>query len=78
MNFPLQIFFNDGYRAAILKKGSLWLLQLYMVVATYFYYEKVRIMMYTAIVSNLKLLPYSLYVKIRLHYTTLYYPTLYM
>ena len=78
MNFPLQIFFNDGYRAAILKKGSLWQLQLYMVVATYFYYEKVRIMMYTAIVSNLKLLPYSLYVKIRLHYTTLYYPTLYM
>ena len=28
MNFPLQIFFNDvnhGYRAAILKKSSLWL-----------------------------------------------------
>ena len=29
MNFPSQIFFNDinhGYRAAILKKSSLWLL----------------------------------------------------
>ena len=37
MNFPSQIFFNDinhGYRAAILKKNSLWLLPLYMVVAT--------------------------------------------
>ena len=34
MNFPSQIFFNDinhGYRAAILKKNSLWLLQFYMV-----------------------------------------------
>ena len=43
MNFPSQIFFNvinDGYRAAILKIYSLWLLPLYMVVATYFYYEK--------------------------------------
>ena len=57
MNFPSQIFFNviyfyninHGYRAAILKKNSLWLLPLYMVVATYFYYEKVRRTMRTAI-----------------------------
>ena len=45
MNFPSQIFFNDinhGYRAAILKKNYLWLLPFYMVVATYFYYEKVH------------------------------------
>ena len=56
MNFPSQIFFNDinyGYRAAILKKNSLWLLPIYVVVATYFYYEKVRRTMRTAIVSNL-------------------------
>ena len=56
MNFPSQIFFNDinhGYRAAILKKNYLWLLPLYMVVATYFYYEKVHRTMRTAIVSNL-------------------------
>ena len=34
MNFPSQIFFNDinhGYRAAILKKNSFWLLPFYMV-----------------------------------------------
>ena len=33
MNFPSQIFFNDinHYRAAILKKNSLWLLLFYMV-----------------------------------------------
>ena len=52
MNFPSQIFFDDinhGYRAAILKKNYLWLLPLNMVVATYFYYEKVRRMMRTAI-----------------------------
>ena len=56
MNFPSQIFFNDinhGYRAAILKKNSLWLLPFYMVVATYFYYEKVRRTMRTVIISNL-------------------------
>ena len=43
MNFPSQIFFNDinhGYRAAILKKSSLWLLPSYMAVATYCYYEE--------------------------------------
>ena len=43
--FSFTDIFNDinhGYRAAILKKNSLWLLPLYMVVATYFYYEKVR------------------------------------
>ena len=56
MNFPSQIFFNDishGCRAAIFKENSLWLLPFYMVVATYFYYEKVRRTMRTAIVSNL-------------------------
>ena len=43
MNFPSQIFFNDinhGCRAAILKKDYLWLLPLYMVVATYFYLRR--------------------------------------
>ena len=43
MNSPSQIFFKDinhGYRAVILKKNSLWLVPFYMVVATYFYYEK--------------------------------------
>ena len=52
----LRIFFNDinhGNRAAILKKNSLWLLPFYMAVATYCYYEKVRRMMRTAIVSYL-------------------------
>ena len=37
MNFSSQIFFidiNHGYRAAILKKNSLWLLPFYMAVAT--------------------------------------------
>ena len=36
MNFPSQIFFNDinhGYKAALLKKNSLWLLSIYMDVA---------------------------------------------
>ena len=35
MNFPWQIFFNyinHGYRAATLKKNSMWLLPFYMVV----------------------------------------------
>ena len=39
MNFASQIFFNDinnGYRAAILKKNSLWL-PFYMAVATYYH-----------------------------------------
>ena len=56
MNFLSQIFFNDinyGYRAAIFKKNSLCLLPFYMVVATYYYYEKIRRTMCTAIVSNL-------------------------
>ena len=56
MNYPSQIFFNDinhGYRAALLKKDSLWLLPFYMVVSTYFYYEKVLRTMRTAIESNL-------------------------
>ena len=48
--------FNDinyGYRAAILKKNSLWLLPFYMTVATYCYYEKVCRTMHTAILSYL-------------------------
>ena len=41
MNFPSQIFFNDiGYKAALLKKNSQWLLSIYMHVASYCYYEK--------------------------------------
>ena len=53
--FSFTDIFNDinyGYRAAILKKNSLWLLPFYMVVANYFYYEKVRRTMRTTIVSN--------------------------
>ena len=56
MNFPPQIFFNDinhGYTAAILNGSSLWLLPSYMAMATYCYYEKVRRMMRTVIVSYL-------------------------
>ena len=56
MDFPSQIFFNDinhAYGAAILKKNVLWLLLFYMIVATYFYYEKVRGTICTAILSNL-------------------------
>ena len=52
MNFLSQIFVNDinhGYRAAILKKISLWLLSFYVAVATYCYYEKVRRTVRTAI-----------------------------
>ena len=43
MSFPSQIFFNDinhGYKTASLKKNSLWLLSIYMDVASYCYYEK--------------------------------------
>ena len=49
MNVPSQMFFNDinhGYRAAIVKKSYLWLL-------AFFYYEKVRRTMRTAIASYL-------------------------
>ena len=56
MNFPSQIFFNDishGYRAASLKKNSLWLLLLYVAVASYCYHEKIRRTMRTTIVSYL-------------------------
>ena len=52
INFPSHIFFNDinhGYRAAVLKKSSLWLLPSY----THCCYEKVRRTMRTAIVSYL-------------------------
>ena len=55
MNVPSQIFFNGinhGYKAAIIKKNSLWLLPFYMVVAAYFYYEKLCRTMRTAIVSD--------------------------
>ena len=54
MNFPSQIFFNDnnhGYRAAILKKSSLWLLSFFMAVPNYCYYKKNDAQ--TAIVSYL-------------------------
>ena len=56
MNFLLQIFSNDinhGYRAVILMKCSLRLLPFYMAVGTYYYYEKVRKIMRTAIVLYL-------------------------
>ena len=45
MAFPSQILFNDinhGYKAALLKKNSLWLLSVYVDVASYCYYEKRR------------------------------------
>ena len=54
--FSFTYFFNDinhVYRAAILKKYSLWLLSFYMFVATYFYYEKACRTIRTAIASNL-------------------------
>ena len=57
LNFPSHIFFNNinhGYRAAILKKKYLWLLPLFMAVATYYYYEKMRRPMRTAIASYLR------------------------
>ena len=40
--FSSRIFLNrviHGYKETILKKSSLWLLQFYMTVATYCYYE---------------------------------------
>ena len=55
MNFPSQMFFNDlnhGYRSAILKKNSSWLLT-FVAVATKFHYEKVRRTMGTGIASYL-------------------------
>ena len=43
MNLPSQVFFNDtGYKVALLKKNSQWLLSIYMDVASYCYYEKWR------------------------------------
>ena len=42
---------NHGYRAALLKKDSLWLLPFYKAVASYCCYEKVRRTMCTAMVS---------------------------
>ena len=43
--FSFTDFFNDinhGYKAALLKKNFLWLLSIYMDVASYSYYEKGR------------------------------------
>ena len=45
MSFPSQIFLidiNNGYKTALLKKNSLWLLSMYMDVVSYCYYEKGR------------------------------------
>ena len=42
---------NHRYRAAILKKNSLWQHPFYMAVATYFCYEKVCRMIHTVINS---------------------------
>ena len=56
MNFPAKIVFNNsnqGYRVAILKKSSLWVLLSYMVLATYCYYKKACITMHTAVVLYL-------------------------
>ena len=53
MNFHSHIFFNDvnhSYRAAILKKSSVWVLPSYMDVVKYCYYEKACRTMHTAIV----------------------------
>ena len=44
-------YINPSYRAAILKKNSLWLLPFYIAVATYCYFEKVRRKVRTTIVS---------------------------
>ena len=44
---------NHGYRVAILKRGSLWLLPSYMALPTYCYCEKVRRTMLTVIVLYL-------------------------
>ena len=54
--FSFTDIFNDinhGYRAAILKKSSLWVLPPHMVVSTYCYNEKARRTMHTAIVLYL-------------------------
>ena len=54
--FIQRYSFNDtyhGYRAAVLKKSSLWLLPFYMAVATYCYYEKMRRTMRGAILTYL-------------------------
>ena len=45
MAFPSQILFNDinhGYKAALLKKSSLWLFSFYMNVVSHCYYQKGR------------------------------------
>ena len=41
--FFVDVFYsvNHGYRAATLKKNSLWLLSFYIVVASYCYFKKV-------------------------------------
>ena len=55
--------FNDikhGYRAAILKKNSLWLLPFYMAVATYLYHEKAQLYR-----TSLKEMSYELNIFVR-------------
>ena len=69
--FSFTCIFNDinhGYRAAIMKKNSLWLLRFYMAVAAYYYHEKVRRTMRTAIVSYL--FKYRFYYNINLPHVT--------
>ena len=50
------------YKAALLKKNSLWLLSFYMDVSLYCYYEKVRRTMRTAVVSYLLKITVSQYI----------------
>ena len=40
--FFTDIFYEIGFKAALLKKNSLWLLLIYIDVAFYCYYEKKR------------------------------------
>ena len=61
--FSFTDIFNDinhGYKAALLKKNSLWLLSLYMDMASHCYYEKRCRTVSTAIVSYLLKYFYSL------------------
>ena len=51
-----------------MKKNSLWLLRFYMAVAAYYYHEKVRRTMRTAIVSYL--FKYRFYYNINLPHVT--------
>ena len=56
MNFSSQTFSNNinhGYKAALLKKSSLWLLSFYVDVSSYCYYENTPRTINTAIMSYL-------------------------